>query len=443
MHSRRLLTLVLAAILLAVMPVWALGARRPRRPPAPSARRHPGRARPAAVAQPSIGSWGHGSWCWFQDPRAVYVSGQYNEVFLGWIDWSGDIVVAAYDPRFGVHSTHVVGHIYHDDHSAPSILVEPDKRLTVFWSGHNGARMLYRTTLRPEDISAWGPTQHVPHNVGAGNLGFTYSNPFLLPSEGNRLYLFWRGDNWSTDYATRTPAGHWSRARELIGVPGQRPYVKLDSDGRGEIVFAFTDGHPRNVVTSIFYAAYHNGALWTAGGRLIRKLGGRPIAPRQADVVYDARKTHVASWVWDVALDAQHRPVIVYATFPHGRRHHQYWYAHWTGTRWISHHLTDGGDTISPTTIEFEYSGGLALDHSDPSIVYLSKQVRGGWEIERWVTSDGGAHWHHTVVVPADGEQNVRPVVPRGYDHGPMSLLWLRGSYNTYTDYHTSIAYLR
>jgi hypothetical protein len=35
----------------------------------------------------------------------------------------------------------VVAHIYHDDHSDPSLLVEPDQRLTVFWSGHNGRQL--------------------------------------------------------------------------------------------------------------------------------------------------------------------------------------------------------------------------------------------------------------------------------------------------------------
>ena len=153
---------------------------------------------------------------------------------------------------------------------------------------------------------------------------------------------------------------------------------------------------------------------------------------QRADLVYNAHATHVPAWVWDVALDSRGRPVIVYATFPSNQRH-EYWYADWTGTRWVSHFLTIGGGTISPGTIEYEYSGGIALDHSDPSVVYLSRQVADGFEIERWTTTDGGARWRHEVVVPAGGTDNVRPVVPRGWDHGPMSLLWLRGHYGSYT----------
>jgi hypothetical protein len=93
----------------------------------------------------------------------------------------------------------------------------------------------------------------------------------------------------------------------------------------------------------------------------------------------------------------------------------------------LSHKLTTAGGSISPGTIEYEYSGGIALDHDDPSIVYLSRQVHGGWEIERWSTPNGGSSWSRTTVVPADGTDNVRPVVPRGEAGSQVGLLWLRG----------------
>ena len=424
MRRRYPLALVLlaaaAAAAAAVAPVWA---RAPR------------------ATSSLFGTLGQGSWNWFGDPRAVYVGNPYDEIIVGWIDWSGNVTVAAYSPQSGVASTQVIGQTFHDDHSSPSIVIEPDKRLTVFYSAHNGSEMYYRSTLLPGNISAWGPLQEVPSNV-KGSLGFTYPNPVLLPAEENKLYLFWRGGDWSTDYATRTVDGRWSQARALIRVPGQRPYVKVAPGGRDEIALAFTNGHPRNVLTSIYYAVYRAGSLWTAGGRWISRIASGPIRPAQADLVYNARATHVPSWVWDVAVGPRGRPVIVYATFPSHQRH-EYWYADWTWTRWVSHFLTDGGGSISPDTIEYEYSGGITLDHSDPSIVYLSRQVRGGFEIERWTTADGGVRWRHTVVVPADGTDNVRPVVPRGWDRGPMSLLWLRGDYGSYTTYRTSVDYLR
>jgi hypothetical protein len=386
-----------------------------------------------AQARARILTLGQGSWCWFADPRAVQLG---SASFVAWIDWTGAIVVAKYQgAREAVHTT-VVGYQAKDDHSSPSILVEPDKRLTLFWSGHNGPALKFRTTVRPRDISTWGPLQQV-HSDLPGGLGFTYPNPELLPAEHNRLYLFWRGPDWGQDYATRTAAGVWSPARPLIENRGQRPYVKVASSAGNTIGLAFTDGHPRETTTSIYFAAYRAGWLRRAAGRRIVRMGQRPIAPREASLVYNGKAAHASGWVWDVAFDRHRRPVIVYATFPR-RGGHKYFYARFNGRRWISHFLTFGGPTISPGTIERQYSGGLTLDHRRPSTVYLSRKVHGSFEIERWTTPDGGRRWHQETVVRTPGQNNVRPVVPRG-GPGPIRLLWLHGDYISYTRYRTTI----
>jgi BNR repeat-containing family member len=397
-------------------------------------------ALPGALRRARMLVWAHGSWCWFGDPRAVQIGGRRDETFVGWIGWRGQITIGAYSGRTGVVKSRVIGEQAVDDHGDPSILVEPDGRLTVFWSGHSGPEMSYRTTLRPYNISAWGHTRQVRSQL-RGPEGFTYPNPVTLSAEHDKLYLFWRGADWSQDFATRTINGRWSRARRLIAATRERPYVKVASNGRDTIALAFTNGHPRGVVTSVYYAAYHGGSLWTAAGRRIARMENGPISPPQADLVYNAAKTGVRAWVWDVALDPAGRPVIVYATFP-ARSRHVYWYAKWTGRQWISHRMTVGGPSISPRTIETEYSGGLALDHADPSIVYLSRKVGRWFEVERWTTTDGGYSWQFATVLRTRGSDNVRPVVPRG-SSGPIDVLWLHGHYDGFTDYRTSIAFLK
>lgn len=385
-----------------------------------------------------IGRFGRGAWSWFQDPRAVHVGGPNGPTYAGWIAWDGAITVGSYNSVSGVVHTHAVGRWIHDDHASPVILAEPDGRLTVFWAGHNGHTMNYRTTRRPDEISAWGPLHHLRARL-PGDLGFTYPNPVLLPAEHDKLYLFWRGASWSTDYITRTPDGRWGSPHVLIAVPGQRPYVKVASNGRDEIALAFTNAHPRDTLTSIYYAAYRDGSLWTAAGRRIASAEDGPIAPGQADLVYDGPAAGVASWVWDVAFARDGDPVIVYATFP-STRDDAYWYARWDDRRWVSHFLTYGGPSISPGTLETNYSGGLALDHADPSIVYLSKKLGRWFDIQRWVTPDGGYRWRHATVVATDGDA-VRPIVPRGAD-GPVRLAWMSGQYGRYIHYRTSIRFL-
>ena len=73
-----------------------------------------------------------------------------------------------------------------------------------------------------------------------------------------------------------------------------------------------------------------------------------------------------------------------------------------------------GGSFAEEADRSPRYSGGITLDHEDPSRVYLSRQVgSGAWQVETWTTADGGASWSPATVQSAGGK-NVRPVSPRG-----------------------------
>ena len=139
-----------------------------------------------ANAHARLVTWAHGAWSWFGDPRAVYVQSPQAATFVGWIGWNGEITIGEYDPLFGLMRSHVVGHEYHDDHSVPSILVEPDKQLTLFWSGHNGREMYYRTSTGAEEISSTTSSScAVPVNTSVRPAaGFTPSAP---PTRGRRI----------------------------------------------------------------------------------------------------------------------------------------------------------------------------------------------------------------------------------------------------------------
>ena len=65
---------------------------------------------------------------------------------------------------------------------------------------------------------------------------------------------------------------------------------------------AYTEAHPRDVQTNIYYADYRAGALRRADGSMIARMAALPITPTTAEKVYDRRATGKA-WVHDVALD--------------------------------------------------------------------------------------------------------------------------------------------
>lgn len=394
-----------------------------------------------------------GAWCWFADPRAVYHEGTKQRTYLGWVTSGGDIVVAHHDHATGRTESAVLHEkLDKDDHANPALLVREDGRIDAYYTRHAGRKMYVRTSVRPEDATAWGPERSFQPNTGKwGRNNYCYPNPARLDSEGGRRYLFWRGDHWKPTLSTSKDGDTWSSGRIVLmregAGAGNRPYVKMDTDGVSRIHLAFTDGHPRNEpANSIYYAGYREGAFRRASGSPITKLDALPFRPRQADIVYDGRKTGTRAWIWDVAGDSRGRPVIVYARLP-AETDHRYHYARWTGTGWSDHELCAAGGWFPMTPdgkreSEPHYSGGVVLDHDDPSVVYLSRKVDGVFEIERWSTKDLGRTWTREPVTSGSKHHNVRPVVIRGHaTRQGFRVAWmeLSGGYEHYTRFRTSI----
>jgi hypothetical protein len=393
---------------------------------------------PTQAACPAQAVVGTGAWCWFADPRAVHINRDgIDEVVVGWLTATGQVMVQTIDAQGRARQTEVA-HVYADDHNSPTIMVEPDNRITVYWSVHNGARLYYETTLRPADISSWSHWQVLPSNT-PGRRGFTYPNPVILPAQADRHYLFWRGGNWEPSFSTRSNTGQWSPARVLIDFPGRRPYTKVASNGRDRIALAFTDGHPDNNVTSIYFAEIHGGGLYSAAGHYLGALGSAPIVPSAQTIVYDARANgNVRSWLQDVAFDRAGHPIVAYSIYPHGRDG-QYWYARWNGRRWLRHLLVDAGPSIAVG--QPHYLGGMVLDQARPGIVYLSAMVAGQRQLERWITQDGGHAW--TVMPMTSGDQpELRPVVAQelpGVSTPASTIFVLRGRYTNYWHFNTAV----
>jgi BNR repeat-containing family member/PKD domain/Concanavalin A-like lectin/glucanases superfamily len=384
----------------------------------------------AAAAERPLGD---GAWSWFGDPRAITHDGM---TYVGWVDREGDIKVSSYDHVTGERVTaQLAARLNRDDHANPSIHVRPDGRLVVFYSRHVGPAMHLRVSTSPGDVSSWGAPQTVLTNT-SGVYGYTYPNPIRLEAE-NRTYLFWRGGNYNPTYAVQDDgSSSWSTSRNFIVMPGERPYAKYAESGGNTIHVAYTNAHPNEFASvNLHYVRIRGGVIERANGDDVGSLGGAPIHPTSGDVVFDQTEP---CWVHDVAADSSGNPVIVFASFP-SAADHRYWYARWTGSAWVRHQITAAGGTFREDGGSPYYSGGLTLDHDDPSRVYLSRQDGAGFRVETWTTADGGATWS-SAPVAANGK-NVRPVSPRGFSafSGDLSVVWMNGSYPNYVDYATTI----
>ena len=169
-----------------------------------------------------------------------------------------------------------------------------------------------------------------------------------------------------------------------------------------------------------------------------------PFDHTEGDLLWDHAATGHRAWVWDIALDAEENPVVVFATFP-DPDDHRCQYARWDGRRWKAHEITRsaGGFTLpleDGTRTSRRYAGGVTLNHSSPSTVYVSAKRGGVFEIEKWTTPDLGETWASQAVTSGSTKNNVRPVVPWGFDGRGVEVLWMHGDYYYWNGrYHTAI----
>ena len=224
----------------------------------------------------------------------------------------------------------------------------------------------------------------------------------------------------------------------------ERPYVKFKRDESGAVHFAFTDGHPAEIArNSIYYLSLQGDLLTKADGTPVARVNELPLPPSVGDIVFDSVREGVSAWIWDVAIDAGGNTVIAYVAFP-SKKDHRYRYARWNGATWDDNEITAAGGwfpTVSQSARRFapHYSGGFALDHADPSVVYLSRDVGGVFEIERWVTPDGGRSWTSGAITADSEKNNVRPYVPLGDAPDGPEVIWMQGDYVDWVRYGTAL----
>lgn len=378
-----------------------------------------------------------GAWCWFSDPRAIYVD---DKMFGGFVDKEGSIWAFCYDPSTCQSKQYkLFNKLDYDDHANPSIMALSDQRLVLFFSAHGGTKNspIYNAVSKyPSDISSWEEVQEINPEM-EGSLGVCYTNPVMLSDENNRVYLFFRGRDFKPTCIYTDDLKTWSQPINLVrNDPGYgqggRPYTKITTNHNDKIFFAFTDAHPRDRATnSIYFMMYKNGKICKADGTVVSETLGS-IIPSQVDKVYDATRTFDKAWIWDIAFDESEKPILVYARFSDRDNKHSYWYARWNGIKWENHKITDAGQWFQRTEYvkekpeyECNYSGGVYLDHENPNILYTSRPINDRFEIEKWTFTGGKQKWITEAITYQSEKDNVRPFVVRNHRGSQPSVLWM------------------
>jgi hypothetical protein len=411
-----------------------------------------------------------GMWTWYGEPKAVYYEGTHKRTYMCWNTRSGAKGVGWYDHETGDTFTTFTPKMPYNgsDHNHPAIIMRPDGRMLIFCTGHDGGEVTEYITKNPEDITSWDG----PYYPG-GNGGYCYCNAVFLKNEGikGRFYIFYRdntpvgaGDplNYCPAFCTSDDWGvTWSGKTRLYAYVGSayKPYLKYASDGLSEIhiCIEFQNREGDGKGRPDYFMKYKNGTFYNADNTVITTIDKLPVLNTQLDTIFYPY-TYGAGFsntCCDIAIDQNHNPVILFASFQ-GATLYEYWYMRWTGTSWYKRPLINSG---AYRGAQSGFFAGLTLDHENPSILYMCRQLlrpsgtpfnlmdtstanyktlkSTAWvtadpvhELDRWTTPDGGITWDSLAITRGSLNKNMLPCVPRNHKpNGKVDCMWLNGVY--------------
>lgn len=399
----------------------------------------------------------NGAWCWFSDPRAILVD---DVIFTGWVKSNGTIEASKFHiTNLEVSTAKLFPRFEKDDHNSPSFVFTSDSTLLAMYTKHS-KQDFFISKLKDykNDFEFDEPKRIYPisrkENLKYRKRTIAYANPIKLEEENNRIYCFgrWTGFKpnimWSDDNGKS-----WTKSKVFITEKKfnkrKRPYVKYSSDNKSKIHIVYTDGHPKEEKdNSLYYAYYENGTFYKANGNKITSIDSIPFRPRDASIVYQPQENTGRAWLSDISQDKKGNPVILFTKSP-TVFNHQYWYAMYKDGKWNSYKICDSGRWFpdakrSGKETEPYYFGNMTIHPDNSNVVYLSRQINGIFEIERWETNDNGKKWNTEAITKNSKYNNVRPFLPRGLKANQDEIvLWMENKeYESFIRFKTAIKYL-
>jgi len=390
-----------------------------------------------------------GAWCWFADPRALHyenAGGTINSSYIGYIDVHGNIKATQHNFLTGKNYEVLIRSYFQpDDHDNPTFLVLPDERIMIFYSRHTDeACFYYRVSQKPGDITTLGVEIKL---VTANNT--TYPSPFILSDDPTHIYLCWRGINWHPTIAKMSIPDAQDKADftwgpyQMVQSTGARPYCKYTSNGKDKLYLTYTTGHPDNEYPNYVYFNYVDintlqlkdikGTVLSTIASGVHNVNKTTYPTTYPNAVVDA-PTDQRDWVWQTAIDKDGLPAIAMVKISNDKNTHNYYYAKWTGTVWRKTFLANGGGKFHQTAgLELCYSGGMAIDDSNPNIVYCSVPVTGTsgsiYEIMKYTIGTDGVVAATEQITSNSTLNNIRPYIVTNSGSSPLKLTWMHGNY--------------
>ena len=419
-----------------------------------------------------------GAWSVNSQPSAVYHN---KKSYFSWVNSNKSLVVASYNHSTGDYQETVVATSHRGDFASPALLVRQNGQILLFTSRNEGeAHYFIRVSTNPEDISQWSdPKTAIAYGAG-GTL------PFAV---GDDIYVLYRGKNSvgitygvglnsATDQTVNADLANGTRRAGIFPIQNGNDYkVKLDipymkacqdSDGAIHIVFtqlasggesgnfyAYNEGsiHYMKLVGTSTPTTGLDFDLFKADGTTIAKVNIDAGTP--PDVIYSEDESGKKAWAYDIQLDANGQPVVLYDTFNADGTQHVYYQARWDSgsNQWVTTQITDAGDGLDTAAYSANQSqfpahsfssGGLNFAPNDLSTVYVSKRSEQGvFEIYKYITSNSGSTWQEAEVLTLGTDSNQANIRPKRIENlpenAPLDIVWMQGEYASPVDFDTKI----
>jgi len=331
-------------------------------------------------------------------PQGIYYKGKTYIVFQG---KDFDPYIISYDHQNKLWSNLIkVGDnpLVNDAHGIPSLLIDKDGYLHVFYGSH-GDSLKYSKSTNPEYVASWSDQPDVTPKA-------TYPQPILLP-EGT-FYLFYRAGGHLDPWVYRTSSDNgrtWSEETTILqGNPDDWYLFAQKGENRTiHAVFYWTDDlfklEKEPWRYNIYYMFRDENGYWKSKQGLILTL---PLSKNDADSccrVFDSEITNTHTNHAGLAVDNFDNPYIIFTSGKGiGLTSHVFKFAKWNGNSWAISDITgtdswwDGAtlDVMSSSKIEAYLTAGGTKGSGREGI--FDDTDRGG-NIEKWVSKNGGETW--------------------------------------------------
>ena len=391
--------------------------------------------------QTAKGQSAEGSWVWYTSPQSIIHN---NTAYIGAIDNDGNIKAVVFKEGKRQKEEITLREKYEpDEHSHPAFLTLDDNRIMVIYSGHFQKNSFHYKVSAPDDLTKLSEEKRAV--VTNNNSTFTYPNIFKS-NEG--FYVTYRGENWHPTIAKLSYPDKNNEIkiiqspRQIVQSTAQRPYVRYFSKDN-KIYMAYTLGHADNELPNpIFFSVLDPDTLklYDVQGTLLKDIDSSPFEitkdiKNPALVVENDENSR--NCVWDLILDKDNIPLILYAKISPDKQKHDYYFAYWNKNEWIKEKLFDNASYFHGVKgVEETFSGGLAFDKNNPKRIFMSVPKKGlfgkKYEIVQVELDDKYKIKDTKQITRNSLSNNVRPQTLKGLNR----LLWLYGKYDYW--YHSN-----